>query len=363
MSIRIVPKRITLDAAGNEHYEVLYRDDGRANLWSLEEYVDGLPMVVADVYSEDKAIKLRAQIVGGSYGHEEAMSGAYVVKGYFHDSEEALRAARMLKDTSELDVVDHLMACGRQVEEVWHEFSGEIDFVWAYEVVEPLGLRIREYVIGHGELPSKNWVKAYVAQALMEYQEAAASNALPNNDIQFLQGLDLDFLTKPTRMIVEGTLMKAGEALMNIDNINKAIAVMERVKRNGGEVNMGSWQFGAFSRVETCETEEELNHCGSAACFAGWVAVSPEFKEAGGFVTGGGMPEIPLAGKMERGLLGEDAIAAWLGISLKEADGLCYTGGDDLCSVYGTDDCSEVTAEQVLEALYRLRDTGTVFPA
>lgn len=60
---------------------------------------------------------------------------------------------------------------------------------------------------------------------------------------------------------------------MNLERLNQAIAIMERA----GRVDMTDWQSG-----EIVETESEIHSCGTAACFAGWVAVSPEFKAAGG---------------------------------------------------------------------------------
>ena len=60
---------------------------------------------------------------------------------------------------------------------------------------------------------------------------------------------------------------------MNLERLNQAIAIMERA----GLVNMNFWQRGKVSK-----TEAELHSCGNSACFAGWVAVSPEFKEVGG---------------------------------------------------------------------------------
>lgn len=61
--------------------------------------------------------------------------------------------------------------------------------------------------------------------------------------------------------------------MINLERLEQAIAVMKRA----GEVNMNFWQRGGVS-----ETEDDLHSCGNSACFAGWLAVSPEFREAGG---------------------------------------------------------------------------------
>lgn len=75
---------------------------------------------------------------------------------------------------------------------------------------------------------------------------------------------------------------------MNLERLDQAIAVMKRA----GKVIMSDWQTG-----EIRGTEAELHECGTAACFAGWLAVSPEFQAAGGDVGFGGNPLFgPLGG-------------------------------------------------------------------
>lgn len=62
---------------------------------------------------------------------------------------------------------------------------------------------------------------------------------------------------------------------MNIERLNQAIAIMKRA----GTIDMSFWQGETF---DTCHTESELHSCGNSACFAGWVAISPEFVKVGG---------------------------------------------------------------------------------
>ena len=142
---------------------------------------------------------------------------------------------------------------------------------------------------------------------------------------------------------------------MNLTNVNKAIAVMERVKARGDDLDMCVWQQrrrpanGNSRMLKTAE--EELHTCGTSACFAGWVAVSPEFKEDGGYAH-------PLDGAPRIGVADDQyAIAKWLGISGKEAGILC--GLHDVPLAYGSKGVTHITVGDVLAALYRLRDTGS----
>lgn len=85
---------------------------------------------------------------------------------------------------------------------------------------------------------------------------------------------------------------------MNIERLNQAISIMKRA----GTIDMTSWQGGDFAECAT--TEAELHSCGNSACFAGWIAVSPEFQAAGGCPDYDGSPSSSeTAG---------EAVAAWL---------------------------------------------------
>lgn len=87
--------------------------------------------------------------------------------------------------------------------------------------------------------------------------------------------------------------------MINLERLNQAIAIMERA----GKVSMGTWQGG--NTHECAKEEEELHKCGNTACFAGWVAVSPEFQAAGGRVGTSGWPRFSLS-------IGSNAINRWL---------------------------------------------------
>lgn len=87
---------------------------------------------------------------------------------------------------------------------------------------------------------------------------------------------------------------------MNIERLDQAIAIMRRA----GSLNMTNWQEETFIRCAT--TEFTLHTCGNSACFAGWIAVSPEFQEVGGEAH----PDygFPIFGKLS----GATAVCEWL---------------------------------------------------
>lgn len=143
---------------------------------------------------------------------------------------------------------------------------------------------------------------------------------------------------------------------MNIENVNKAISVMERVKARGDKVDMSDWQNSEFGFGDS---EQDLHTCGTAACFAGWLAVSPEWAADGGSVTLSGAPK--MGGYF---LLPMAAVAAWLGIGEHHCNLLCGSvNGLSMAHplVYPGFNLAEVGVDEVLTALYRLRDTGSVY--
>lgn len=125
---------------------------------------------------------------------------------------------------------------------------------------------------------------------------------------------------------------------MNKTNVQHAINIMTRA----GKVNMCQWQDCAagFPAV----SESALHRCDTAACFAGWVAVSPEFQADGGRVLEDGEPYLYGAG-------GASAIARWLEAPLDLAEDLCAVNG---CSRFYPVPFKDVTAEHVIEKLEEL---------
>lgn len=132
---------------------------------------------------------------------------------------------------------------------------------------------------------------------------------------------------------------------MNRANIEKAISIMRRADR---AVYMPEWQEGVVFGVEPAMTEAQLHACGNRACFAGHVAVSPEFQADGGKLSRLGVP-------MFNGRTGSRAIAQWLGIDSDEAEGLVdgYYGDEAEDAYYGKP-LAAVTAEDVIDKLEQL---------
>lgn len=130
---------------------------------------------------------------------------------------------------------------------------------------------------------------------------------------------------------------------MNIDNINIAIRIMQRVKDLELPLDMGVWQAHR-PKGYLCKTVEELHYCGTAACFAGHVAVSPEWP---GGVALSGAPEL-------NGIFGTDAIAKWLDIGHKNSCLLCMMEILSCGTIYG----SNPTPDDVIGHLEVLKSGG-----
>lgn len=150
--------------------------------------------------------------------------------------------------------------------------------------------------------------------------------------------------------------------MINLDRLEQAIAIMERAGNlyMGGEFQTGDVLFG---------TEEELHACGNSACFAGWIAVSPEFQAAGGCPDYDGSPSSSeTAG---------EAVAAWLETDNVKAVNLLIYGeawgadesflkvlekhsipfcsaSDGHCTVL--EDWKDYTAQDVIKYLNALKD-------
>lgn len=93
--------------------------------------------------------------------------------------------------------------------------------------------------------------------------------------------------------------------MINKTRLRQAIAVMKRASR----VKMKGWQSGDT----TVNTEKEAHTCGNSACFAGWLALSPEFQNSGGSVfTLSGAP-------IYQNHCGSEAIIKWMGATDAEA--------------------------------------------
>jgi hypothetical protein len=130
---------------------------------------------------------------------------------------------------------------------------------------------------------------------------------------------------------------------MNKQNVLKAITIMERAKAHGS-VCMTDWQSGGV--MDTQQTEQGLHACGNTACFAGHIAISPEWKIDGGIIGRFGEPSM-------NGSSPTKCIAEWLDVDRRIATSLIY---GDLCaaskesSFYGKP-WADVNADDVLNKL------------
>lgn len=155
---------------------------------------------------------------------------------------------------------------------------------------------------------------------------------------------------------------------MNKLNIKKAIAVMERVEADGRGLDMHAWQQQPddCSIYEAKTTYEEFHNCGTVCCFAGYVAVSPEFQADGGWTDKfSGRPEIVTKKYPDNSqdiATANTAIKHWLDISSIQAASLC--GMSNMEYAYpdiGFEhnfDVAYIEIPDVLKALHSLHDTG-----
>ena len=107
---------------------------------------------------------------------------------------------------------------------------------------------------------------------------------------------------------------------MNCERIQSAIAMMKRAIPR--YFNMTNWQNKPHGHIiQMAQTESELHAYGNTACFAGHLALSPEFKKAGGLVCGTGAPKFNTFSE-------SFAVAEYFGIPYELARGLTLPGRD-----------------------------------
>ncbi len=148
---------------------------------------------------------------------------------------------------------------------------------------------------------------------------------------------------------------------MNIENIDKAIAVMERAKVQKS-LDMVNWQSVSYEH-QVVNSEAELHACGNKACFAGHIAISPEWIEAGGNMTHMGEPWMSTPWYQDAPYYDRNAemsISYWLGISRHLALNLIFgdvsaTDGGDSYSNFYEKRWSDVEAQDVIDKLLLIR--------
>lgn len=135
---------------------------------------------------------------------------------------------------------------------------------------------------------------------------------------------------------------------MNAVNVKKAIGIMSRARAD--HFNMSRWQTRGYSHdMDIAITEDALHTCGNQACFAGYVALAPEFRVDGGTVDDRIGSPIIMIGKAL--FSGAAAISVWLDISSDLAGKICMDGNQT--DLYGKHHQS-VTPQDVITVLERL---------
>lgn len=137
---------------------------------------------------------------------------------------------------------------------------------------------------------------------------------------------------------------------MNGENIQHAINIMTRAKDAEKVLEMSYWQKPGFYPLTL---KEEEHTCGTPCCFAGYIALSPEFQAAGGEVNK--INGAPIYDEH----FDSEAIHAWLEITLTQAAALCWCIG--LRWIAYPRACKEFrqpTFDEIIATLQSLLDTG-----
>ena len=125
---------------------------------------------------------------------------------------------------------------------------------------------------------------------------------------------------------------------MNRERIQDAITMMKDVTHR--YFDMTNWQNEPPGHIiQVAQTESELHACGNTACFAGHLALSPEFQKAGGSVNKMGAPVF-------NGVRYAEAVAEYFDITYKLAGKFTL----DYLHFYPVD-FEDVKPEHVIEKL------------
>ena len=125
---------------------------------------------------------------------------------------------------------------------------------------------------------------------------------------------------------------------MHRERIQSAIAMMKRVTHR--YFDMTNWQNEPHGHIiQIAQTESKLHTCGNTACFAGHLALSPEFQDAGGLVSKIGAP-------IFNGVRFVEAVAEYFDIPYELAGDLTLPDRD-----FYPVDYEDVKPEHVIEKL------------
>ena len=130
---------------------------------------------------------------------------------------------------------------------------------------------------------------------------------------------------------------------MNRERIQDAITMMKDVTHR--YFDMINWQNEPHGHIiQVAQTESELHACGNTACFAGHLALSPEFQKAGGSVGKMGAPVF-------NGVRYAEAVAEYFDIPYEMARDLTLPRRN-----FYPVDFEDVKPEQVIEKLEMILD-------
>jgi hypothetical protein len=144
---------------------------------------------------------------------------------------------------------------------------------------------------------------------------------------------------------------------INLDNVEKALTVMRRVDAKGYNFDLGTFQDVPHSaNREEVFTEKTAHKCGTAACFSGWINLSPEWRSQPNIHR----RSIGACYKEKNGMEGDEceAMAQWLGIEYEEASAMIYNGKYNDKYVYGGKDMSDITVCDVINHLEKIKARG-----
>ena len=128
--------------------------------------------------------------------------------------------------------------------------------------------------------------------------------------------------------------------------LDDAIALMQRVIDNKYEFDMQAWAHFLPEEQEHLN-EHDAHVCGTAACFAGWLGLSPEFQKRGGGLDDCGTPIYEI-------FTGSKAISKYFSWSLYFSRMITATHRES-SYFYTVDHIIFITPEMVLDKLHQIK--------
>lgn len=97
------------------------------------------------------------------------LDAAYLAKGFFERVRvDALRQTTLLRNSGEIGVMSWLVGFADEIENARDDLDSEATGVWCYDVAEPVGRWIAQYVHDEGEFPTDDAVRAVIREYAKE---------------------------------------------------------------------------------------------------------------------------------------------------------------------------------------------------